>query len=63
MIQYVSTTGGIEPVGFDEAVLRGFAADGGLFVPDEIPVIENQTGSTFRAHISGARIRADFVIH
>lgn len=40
MIQYVSTTGGIEPVGFDEAVLQGFAADGGLFVPDEIPVID-----------------------
>lgn len=42
MIQFVSTTGGIEPVGFDEAVLQGFAADGGLFVPDAIPVINQE---------------------
>lgn len=39
MIRYVSTKGGISPVSFDEAVLQGFAADGGLFVPETIPVI------------------------
>ncbi len=39
MIQYVSTRGGISPVNFDEAVLQGFAADGGLFVPQTIPKI------------------------
>lgn len=37
MIQYLSTRGSIRPVRFDEAVLSGFAADGGLFVPDKIP--------------------------
>lgn len=40
MMQFVSTRGGIEPVGFEEAVLQGFAADGGLFVPREIPVLD-----------------------
>lgn len=47
MIKYVSTTGGIEPVGFDEAVLQGFAADGGLFVPDRIPVIDQEQLQAF----------------
>ncbi len=39
MISYVSTRGGISPVAFDEAVLSGFAADGGLYVPESIPKI------------------------
>ena len=39
MIKYVSTRGGISPVAFDEVVLSGFAADGGLFVPETIPRI------------------------
>ena len=39
MSEYVSTRGGIAPVGFDEAVLAGFARDGGLFVPRAIPRI------------------------
>lgn len=39
MIKYSSTRGGIAPVGFDEAVLQGFAEDGGLFVPEIIPTI------------------------
>jgi threonine synthase len=39
MIKYISTKGGISPVGFDEAILQGFAEDGGLFVPEIIPTI------------------------
>jgi threonine synthase len=42
MIKYVSTRGGISPVAFDEAVLKGFAADGGLFVPETIPKITQE---------------------
>ena len=41
MINYISTKGGIDPVGFDQAVLAGFADDGGLFVPDSIPRISH----------------------
>lgn len=36
-MKYKSTLGGIEPVPFDQAILEGFAADGGLFVPETIP--------------------------
>ena len=39
--RFVSTRGGISPVGFDEAVLQGFAPDGGLFVPVAIPRVSN----------------------
>ena len=38
-IKYLSTKGGVSPGDFDEAVLQGFALDGGLFVPDTIPTI------------------------
>lgn len=37
MLKYVSTKGETSPVDFETAVLRGFADDGGLFVPQEIP--------------------------
>jgi len=42
MIKYISTKGSISPVSFDEAVLQGFAEDGGLFVPDHIPTITKE---------------------
>jgi len=39
MIQYVSIKGGTAPVDFETAILDGFAADGGLYVPTELPKI------------------------
>ena len=36
-ILFTSTRGQTDPVNFDTAVLRGFAPDGGLFVPDRLP--------------------------
>ena len=39
MLKYVSTRGGITPVDFETAVLKGFADDGGMFVPESIPKI------------------------
>ncbi len=36
-IRFTSTRGNVDPVGFDTAVLQGFAPDGGLFVPDRLP--------------------------
>ncbi len=39
MLKYISTKGQISPVNFDEAILQGFASDGGLFVPEKIPKI------------------------
>ncbi|MEH0022668.1 MAG: threonine synthase [Desulfobacter sp.] len=37
MIRFISTRGNTDPVGFDTAVLQGFAPDGGLYVPDRLP--------------------------
>ena len=42
MTQFVSTKGGVAPVDFETAVLQGFAADGGLFVPETIPRISEE---------------------
>ncbi|MBK1721117.1 threonine synthase [Thiocystis violacea] len=42
-MHYVSTRGGIEPVGFAQAVMMGLATDGGLLVPTQIPQIDLAT--------------------
>jgi len=38
-MQFVSTRGGGEPVGFQEAFARGLAPDGGLYVPKNLPLL------------------------
>ena len=40
-VLYSSTRGGESGVSASQAILKGLACDGGLFVPNEIPVIEN----------------------
>lgn len=42
-MRYQSTRGGIEPVGFADAVMMGLATDGGLLVPESIPQIDAAT--------------------
>ncbi|KAF9740897.1 hypothetical protein PMIN02_010759 [Paraphaeosphaeria minitans] len=37
--RYLSTRGGSYDFSFEEVVLKGLAADGGLFIPEEIPVL------------------------
>ncbi|KAL4879629.1 tryptophan synthase beta subunit-like PLP-dependent enzyme [Aspergillus karnatakaensis] len=37
--RYLSTRGGSYGLGFEEAVLKGLAQDGGLFIPEEIPAL------------------------
>ena len=49
-IKYLSTKGGVSPVDFDEAVLQGFALDGGLFVPDKIPTITKKQLEEWSTH-------------
>lgn len=41
-IQYSSTRGGESGVSASEAILRGLASDGGLYVPDRIPVLDTE---------------------
>ncbi len=45
-MNYVSTRGRVDPVGFAQAVMMGLATDGGLLVPAAIP------------HVDAARLRA-----
>lgn len=42
-MHYLSTRGGIAPIGFTDAVMMGLASDGGLLVPAEIPHIDSPT--------------------
>lgn len=42
-MEYISTRGKIEPVGFIDAVLMGLADDGGLLVPKQIPQVSADT--------------------
>ena len=42
MLKYVSNKGGGEAVDFETAILDGFAVDGGLYVPTELPNISLQ---------------------
>ncbi|KAJ4301862.1 threonine synthase [Kalmusia sp. IMI 367209] len=37
--RYLSTRGGSYDFSFEEVVLKGLASDGGLFIPEEIPVL------------------------
>ncbi len=36
-MQYISTRGSMDPIGFQDAVMTGLAPDGGLLIPAEIP--------------------------
>jgi len=38
-MRYISTRGGIAPVGFSDAVMMGLATDGGLLLPENLPRI------------------------
>ena len=38
-MKYISTRSKIKPINSAEAILRGLAADGGLFVPEKIPKV------------------------
>lgn len=41
-MKYVSTRGGVTPVGFADAVMMGLGTDGGLLVPERIPRLERE---------------------
>lgn len=47
-MKYISTRGGIDPVGFKEAVMMGLATDGGLLLPAEYPRFQRETIESWR---------------
>lgn len=48
-MKYISTRGNIDPISFKEAVLMGLATDGGLLLPETIPVIEDHIISQWQS--------------
>ncbi|KAF2833313.1 tryptophan synthase beta subunit-like PLP-dependent enzyme [Ophiobolus disseminans] len=46
--RYLSTRGGSYDLSFEEVVLKGLAADGGLFIPEEIPVLPENWASRWK---------------
>ncbi len=42
-MKYLSTRGGVEPVGFAAAVMMGLGTDGGLLVPERLPSLAPET--------------------
>jgi len=40
-MRYLSTRGGVEPIGFADAVMMGLGTDGGLLVPATIPHVDD----------------------
>lgn len=47
-MKYISTRGTIAPIAFKEAVMMGLATDGGLLLPETLPVIDAQTLSSWQ---------------
>ena len=41
-MRYISTRGGIAPLGFQDAVMMGLARDGGLLLPETLPTVERR---------------------
>lgn len=39
-MRYISTRGGINPLGFQDAVMMGLARDGGLLLPEQLPGVD-----------------------
>lgn len=46
--RYLSTRGGSYDLSFEDVVLKGLAADGGLFIPEEIPSLPEDWASKWR---------------
>ncbi len=42
-MRYLSTRGGVAPIGFAEAVMMGLATDGGLLIPQPTPRLDGET--------------------
>ena len=39
-IKYISTRGQSEELGFKDVIFEGLASDGGLYIPNEWPIID-----------------------
>jgi threonine synthase len=47
-MKYISTRGGIPAISFKEAVLMGLATDGGLLLPERLPVVSAEESNSWK---------------
>jgi threonine synthase len=47
-MKYISTRGGISAISFKEAVLMGLATDGGLLLPERLPVVSAEESNSWK---------------
>tara|TARA_B100001769_G_scaffold75048_1_gene56419 strand:- start:113 stop:1507 length:1395 start_codon:yes stop_codon:yes gene_type:complete len=47
-IKYISTRGKSKILGFKDVIFEGLASDGGLYIPDEWPIIDQKTLANFK---------------
>lgn len=47
-MKYLSTRGGITPVSYEETLFSGYAPDGGLYMPVNIPKLDSSTLSQWK---------------
>ena len=50
VMKYRSTRGKVEATSFEDVLFSGYAGDGGLFMPDSIPVVDRATLEKWRGH-------------
>ena len=48
-IKYISTRGQSEELGFKDVIFEGLASDGGLYIPNEWPIIDEKTLLSFKS--------------
>lgn len=48
-MKYISTRGGMEPLAFTDILLEGLAPDGGLALPETLPIVSAQTLEAWRS--------------
>ena len=46
-MRFISTRGGISGASFEEALLSGYASDGGMFLPESIPRLSREEMSSW----------------
>ena len=59
-MKFVSTRGGVEPTSLDVALAAGLAPDGGLYVPESVPVDAMDLAGTTLAHTAQSLLEPYF---
>ncbi len=60
-MRYVSTRGAAPELGFDDVLLAGLASDGGLYVPESIPILEEMPAASAGYAAVAAQVMRPFV--